>query len=104
MALTRENPFENPITNIFSNLKMTTASTTNMHREVHAPMGSELACKGWLQEAAYRMIQNNLDPDVAERPDELVVYGGSGKAARNWECYDAILARTAIDNQKLTRR
>lgn len=59
--------------------------------EVHAPTGSTLSCKGWQQEAAYRMIQNNLDPDVAERPEELVVYGGSGKAARNWECYDAIL-------------
>ncbi|MDP4229524.1 MAG: urocanate hydratase [Bacteroidota bacterium] len=58
---------------------------------VHAPQGTSLSCKGWLQEAAYRMIQNNLDPDVAERPEELVVYGGSGKAARNWECYDAIL-------------
>ncbi len=59
--------------------------------EIHAPMGKTLSCKGWQQEAAYRMIQNNLDPDVAERPEELVVYGGSGKAARNWECYDAIL-------------
>ncbi|MBS1904291.1 MAG: urocanate hydratase [Bacteroidetes bacterium] len=63
-----------------------------MSRVIHAPTGNALACKGWLQEAAYRMIQNNLDPDVAERPDELVVYGGSGKAARNWECFDAILA------------
>jgi urocanate hydratase len=59
--------------------------------EVHAPQGTILNCKGWQQEAAYRMIQNNLDPDVAERPEELVVYGGSGKAARNWECFDAIL-------------
>lgn len=63
-----------------------------MSRIIHAPQGNTLSCKGWLQEAAYRMIQNNLDPDVAERPDELVVYGGSGKAARNWECYDAILS------------
>jgi urocanate hydratase len=62
-----------------------------MSRVIHAPQGTTLACKSWLQEAAYRMIQNNLDPDVAERPDELVVYGGSGKAARNWECFDAIL-------------
>jgi len=62
-----------------------------MKREIHSPTGTTLACKSWLQEAAYRMIQNNLDPDVAERPDELVVYGGSGKAARNWECFDAIL-------------
>lgn len=53
-------------------------------REVRAPHGSELHCENWLIEAAYRMIQNNLDPDVAERPEDLVVYGGIGKAARNW--------------------
>ena len=58
---------------------------------IHAPHGVTLSCKGWQQEAAMRMLMNNLDPDVAERPDELVVYGGSGKAARNWECYDAIV-------------
>jgi urocanate hydratase len=57
----------------------------------HSPHGTELSCKGWLQEAALRMLHNNLDPDVAERPEELVVYGGSGKAARNWECFDAIV-------------
>src|SRR5690242_15986192 len=62
-----------------------------MKRIIHAPDGNSLSCKGWQQEAAYRMIQNNLDPDVAERPEELVVYGGSGKAARNWECFDAIV-------------
>ena len=61
-------------------------------RPVFAPKGSELHCKGWLQEAAYRMIQNNLDPNVAERPDELIVYGGIGKAARNWESFDKILS------------
>ena len=61
-------------------------------REIRAPTGSELTCKGWQQEAAFRMIQNNLAPDVAETPEELVVYGGAGKAARNWECFDAILA------------
>ncbi len=60
-------------------------------RTIHAPTGTELTCKGWQQEAAYRMIQNNLDPDVAEIPEELVVYGGAGKAARNWDCFDAIL-------------
>lgn len=60
-------------------------------RVIHAPRGNQLHCKGWIQEAAYRMIQNNLDPDVAERPDDLVVYGGNGKAARNWECFDKIL-------------
>ena len=58
---------------------------------VKAPRGTSLSCKGWIQEAAYRMIQNNLDPEVAERPQDLVVYGGSGKAARNWECFHAIL-------------
>ena len=61
-------------------------------RVIRAPRGSELACRSWLTEAAYRMIQNNLDPDVAENPAELVVYGGIGRAARNWDCFDAILA------------
>ena len=60
-------------------------------REVRAPRGSELSCKGWLQEAALRMICNNLDPEVAEIPDELVVYGGTGKAARNWDAFEAIV-------------
>jgi urocanate hydratase len=60
-------------------------------REVRAPRGGELSCKGWLQEAALRMISNNLDPDVAEIPDELVVYGGTGRAARSWEAFDAIV-------------
>jgi urocanate hydratase len=58
---------------------------------VRAPRGLELTCKGWAQEAAMRMLMNNLDPDVAEKPDELIVYGGTGKAARNWECYSAIV-------------
>lgn len=65
-------------------------------RTVKAPTGSELNCKGWLQEAAFRMIQNNLDPEVAERPEELVVYGGRGKAARNWESFDKILAALKV--------
>jgi len=60
-------------------------------RVVRAPRGSALSCKGWGQEAALRMLMNNLDPEVGERPEELVVYGGSGKAARNWECFDAIV-------------
>lgn len=60
-------------------------------RVIRAPQGNTLQCKGWLQEAAFRMIQNNLDPVVAERPEDLVVYGGIGKAARNWECFDRIL-------------
>ena len=63
-----------------------------MSRIVKAPTGSELTCKNWLIEAAYRMIQNNLDPDVAFDPDNLIVYGGRGKAARSWECFDQILA------------
>ena len=61
-------------------------------RRVKAPTGITLSCKGWHQEAAFRMIQNNLDPDNAENPDELIVYGGIGKAARNWEAFDKILA------------
>lgn len=60
-------------------------------RTVRAPRGSELTCKGWGQEAALRMLMNNLDPEVAERPQDLVVYGGSGKAARNWECFEALV-------------
>ena len=60
-------------------------------RVVRAPRGSAMSCKGWIQEAAMRMLMNNLDPDVAERPDDLVVYGGTGKAARNWEAFDAIV-------------
>ena len=62
-----------------------------MKRIVKAPRGTELTCKNWLTEAAYRMIQNNLDPEVAFDPDNLIVYGGRGRAARNWECFDAIL-------------
>jgi urocanate hydratase len=60
-------------------------------REVHAPRGTELSCKGWQQEAALRMLMNNLDPEVAERPDDLVVYGGTGRAARSWGAFDAIV-------------
>jgi urocanate hydratase len=60
-------------------------------RQVRAPRGTQLTCKSWLTEAPYRMLQNNLDPDVAERPEDLVVYGGRGQAARNWEAFDAIL-------------
>ncbi len=60
-------------------------------RVIRAPRGATRSCKGWPQEAALRMLMNNLDPDVAERPDDLVVYGGTGKAARNWACFDAIV-------------
>jgi urocanate hydratase len=62
-----------------------------MTRTIRAQRGTELSCKGWLQEAALRMLMNNLDPDVAEAPDQLIVYGGRGRAARNWECFDAIV-------------
>ncbi len=65
--------------------------TRTSDRIVRAPRGTELTCRSWEIEAAYRMIQNNLDPEVAEKPAELIVYGGLGKAARNWECFDAIL-------------
>ena len=72
-------------------------------RIVRAPRGTELSCRSWLTEAAYRMLQNNLDPDVAENPQALVVYGGIGRAARDWECFDAILdsLRRLGDDQTL---
>lgn len=72
-------------------------------RPVRAPRGVERTCKSWQTEAVYRMIQNNLDPEVAERPDDLVVYGGRGQAARSWEAYDAILEtlRNLDDNETL---
>src|SRR5256712_6618456 len=59
---------------------------------IRAPRGAAISCKGWAQEAALRMLMNNLDPDVAERWEDLVVYGGSGKAPRSWEAYHAIVA------------
>src|SRR4051795_7669710 len=64
---------------------------TTLSRHVSAPRGAAITCKGWPQEAALRMLMNNLDPEVAERPDDLIVYGGSGKAARSWDAYDAIV-------------
>ena len=64
-----------------------------MNRKIKSPIGNRLICKGWHQEAAFRMLQNNLDPNVAENPDELIVYGGLGKAARDWESYDNFLHR-----------
>ena len=72
-------------------------------RPVRAPRGSELSCRGWQQEAALRMLMNNLDPEVAERPDELVVYGGTGRAARSWEAFDAIVhgLRQLADDETL---
>src|SRR4051812_41559370 len=74
---------------------------------ITAPRGTALSCKGWHQEAALRMLMNNLDPEVAERPDELIVYGGSGKAARNWACFDKIvetLRRLENDETLLVQR
>ena len=74
-----------------------------MSREVRAPRGAELSCRGWPQEAALRMLQNNLDPEVAERPEDLVVYGGTGRAARSWPAFDAICAslRELADDETL---
>ena len=77
-------------------------ATTSASRTVRAPRGTELTAKSWLTEAPLRMLMNNLDPDVAERPEDLVVYGGIGKAARNWEAFDRIVAalREAHGNRK----
>jgi urocanate hydratase len=74
-----------------------------MKTPIRAPRGSTLSCKGWVQEAALRMLMNNLDPEVAERPEDLVVYGGRGKAARNWECYEQIVdsLRKLTDDETL---
>ncbi|WP_273802887.1 urocanate hydratase [Providencia rettgeri] len=76
---------------------------TDSTRVIRAPRGSEKTCKSWLTEAVYRMLQNNLDPEVAEHPQSLVVYGGIGRAARDWECYDKILEvlKTLEDDQTL---
>src|SRR6201982_2113672 len=63
-----------------------------MTTTIRSPRGTEITCLGWQQEAALRMLMNNLDPEVAEGPEQLIVYGGIGKAARNWECFDAIVA------------
>ena len=72
-------------------------------RLVRAPRGAERTCKGWAQEAALRMLCNNLDPDVAEHPDDLVVYGGTGRAVRSWEAFDRIVAalRALEDDETL---
>ncbi|MCD9124639.1 urocanate hydratase [Luteimonas fraxinea] len=82
---------------------MTDASRHDPSRTIRAPRGSELTCRSWLTEAPFRMLQNNLDPDVAERPEDLVVYGGIGRAARDWACYDAILEslKTLGDDETL---
>src|SRR6516165_1471772 len=73
-------------------LAMSTATLSSGPRVIRAPRGPQRICKGWIQEAALRMLMNNLDPEVAEDPDRLVVYGGSGKAARNWQGFDTIVA------------
>ena len=73
----------------------------NPVKNIRAPRGNKISCKGWQQEAALRMLMNNLDPEVAERPEDLVVYGGRGKAARNWDCYRAIVkSLTALENDE----
>ncbi len=72
-------------------------------RPVRAPRGTALSCRGWPQEAAMRMLMNNLDPEVAEHPDQLIVYGGSGRAARSWQAFDAIVALPAA-TCRATRR
>jgi urocanate hydratase len=78
-----------------------TTETPASRGVIRAPRGTELSCKGWQQEAALRMLMNNLDPEIAERPADLVIYGGSGKAARNWACYDAIVASLrALENDE----
>src|SRR5688500_6812197 len=81
---------------------MTTATLAEA-RTVRAPRGTEISCRGWQQEAALRMLMNNLDPDVAERPDDLVVYGGTGRAARSWEAFDAMVRtlRTLADDETM---
>src|SRR3954464_7620689 len=83
---------------------MTTASTpVSGPRPVRAARGTELTCRGWQQEAALRMLMNNLDPEVAENPDALVVYGGTGRAARSWDAFDAIVRelRALADDETL---
>src|SRR5438067_10434059 len=70
-------------------------------RIIHSPRGNECSCNGWHQEAAMRMLMNNLDPEVAENPDELIVYGGTGKAARSWVDYDRIVtALKSLENDE----
>src|SRR6202161_2132474 len=80
---------------------MIASHETASHEPIHAPRGSQLTCKGWAQEAAMRMLMNNLDPEVAEHPDQLIVYGGSGRAARSWDAFDAMVATlTELENDQ----
>ena len=82
-----------------SSMPVDTEIQHSAYTRIRAPRGSTLSCKGWQQEAAMRMLMNNLDEEVAERPQDLVVYGGTGKAARNWDCYHAIV-RSLKDLEK----
>jgi urocanate hydratase len=77
-------------------------STIVEPRIIRAPRGAEISCRGWQQEAALRMLMNNLDPEVAERPEDLVVYGGTGQAARSWEAFDAMVE--TLRGWRTTRR
>jgi urocanate hydratase len=79
------------VTDLITKPDSRTAKAGKARGAIRAPRGANISCKGWHQEAALRLLMNNLDPDVAESPEDLVVYGGTGKAARNWECYDAIV-------------
>ncbi len=77
------------------------ADSENEYRPVRAPRGTSITCKSWQQEAALRMLMNNLDAEVAERPEELIIYGGTGKAARSWACYHAIIeALKGLENDE----
>src|ERR1700682_2241399 len=81
-------------------MSATSPKTINTHSlsrgPFRAPRGTHISCKGWQQEAALRMLMNNLDPEVAEAPEELIVYGGTGKAARNWECFHALVGSLRV--------
>jgi urocanate hydratase len=81
----------------------TMAAANPVYKPIHAPRGNRLHCRGWGQEAALRMLMNNLDPGVAEKPEDLIVYGGTGRAARNWDCYRAIVAalKSLADDETL---
>ncbi len=82
-------------------MKKTKIMKDFVYKPIHAPTGPSIVCKSWQQEAAMRMLMNNLDSDVAEKPEDLVVYGGSGRAARNWECYESIIrSLKELDNDE----
>src|SRR6202142_1193599 len=88
-------------TNYHISMPVDTEIQSSSYARIRAPRGTTLSCKGWQQEAALRMLMNNLDEDVAERPQDLVVYGGTGKAARNWDCYQAIVrSLKALENDE----